>query len=98
MSISPGRPRSGNRASELRNALVAASSSTQDLLSALFGEPMKSGTLAASCIAIAGLAWHSSAMAQSGAGLAGLTQVHQGRSKAVTSSDPDFNSNLDRRT
>ncbi len=36
--------------------------------------------------------------AQSDAGLAGLVRVQPGRSKAVTSSDPDFNSNLDRIT
>lgn len=30
--------------------------------------------------------------------LSDLTQVKKGRSKAVTSSDPDFNSNYDRRT
>ena len=30
--------------------------------------------------------------------LSDLTQVKKGRSKAVTSSDPEFNSNYDRRT
>jgi len=37
-------------------------------------------------------------LAQSGAGLSSLTRVQQGRSKAVTSSAADFNSNYDRRT
>lgn len=38
------------------------------------------------------------ALAQSVSGLAGLTRVQSGRSKAVTSSATDFDSNLDRRT
>jgi D-arabinan exo alpha-(1,3)/(1,5)-arabinofuranosidase (non-reducing end) len=36
--------------------------------------------------------------AQGGAGLADLTRTHAGRSRAVTSSAADFNSNADRRT
>ena len=38
------------------------------------------------------------ALAQSGAGLSQLTRLQAGRSKAVTSSAEDFNSNYDRRT
>ncbi len=43
---------------------------------------------------------YSQTMAQDGTTglLSDLTQVKKGRSKAVTSSDPDFNSNYDRRT
>lgn len=59
---------------------------------------MKPGTFIASCVVIAMVAWPSPAPAQAGGGMSGLIRVQPGRSKAVTSSDPDFNSNLDRRT
>ncbi len=49
-------------------------------------------------ILVAVLVGHPAAVAQSGAGLSGLTRVQQGRSRAVTSSATDFNSNYDRRT
>jgi hypothetical protein len=47
-------------------------------------------------LAVAGLT--RGGLAQGGGGLAGLTQVGPGRSKAITSSAADFNSNYDRRT
>lgn len=50
------------------------------------------------CILIATLIGQTAGLAQSGAGLSSLTQVQQGRTKAVTSSAVDFNSNYDRRT
>ena len=59
---------------------------------------MKTRASAATGLAFAALAWPAAALAQTSGGLPGLTRVEQGRSKAVTSSDPDFNSNLDRRT
>jgi len=54
---------------------------------------MKRGALVLACLLAS-----STAFAQGQGGMAALTQVQQGRSKAITSSDPDFNSNLDRRT
>ncbi len=58
---------------------------------------MTRATLSVTILA-AGLAWPAAAAAQQGAGLAGLMEVQHGRTKAVTSSAPDFNSNLDRVT
>jgi hypothetical protein len=54
--------------------------------------------LLAVCLLGVALAAPAAARAQADAGLAGLTRVQPGRSKAVTSSAPDFNSNLDRIT
>jgi len=50
------------------------------------------------CILIATPIGQTAGLAQSGAGLSSLTGVQQGRTKAVTSSAVDFNSNYDRRT
>lgn len=51
-----------------------------------------------SCVSFGVLAWQPSAQAQSNAGMSQLIRVQSGRSKAVTSSAADFNSNYDRRT
>jgi hypothetical protein len=44
------------------------------------------------------LAWPLPSLAQGATGLSALIQAQAGRTKAITSSDPDFRSNLDRRT
>jgi hypothetical protein len=51
-----------------------------------------------SAVLVVALALAPAVSAQSRSGLGSLTQVQPGRSKAVTSSAADFNSNLDRRT
>jgi len=58
---------------------------------------MQSKTLILSLV-MGALAGAPPAFAQSSAGLSGLARVQPGRSKAVTSSARDFNSNYDRRT
>jgi hypothetical protein len=54
--------------------------------------------IVSSCLLIGVLACQTAAQAQNDAGLSQLTRVQSGRSKAVTSSAEDFNSNYDRRT
>jgi len=50
------------------------------------------------CVSVFFLGYVTLAQDSGGGLLSGLTQVKKGRTKAITSSDPDFNSNLDRRT
>ncbi len=51
-----------------------------------------------SCLALFLLTFQATAQENAGGLLSDLTRIKKGRSKAVTSSDPDFNSNYDRRT
>ena len=50
------------------------------------------------CLGLIPFVFHTWAQEGSSGFLSDLIQVKKGRSKAVTSSDPDFNSNYDRRT
>lgn len=59
---------------------------------------MRPLTVLTSCLLLCLSACEPPSPPETGSGLAALTQVQPGKTRAVTSSDPDLNSNYDRRT